>query len=188
MTQPYDIVIVGGGIAGLACALSAPAGTRIAVVDKGEARAGSSPLAQGGIAAAVGPEDSVELHATDTIAAGAGICGESMVRDICGEGPDVVAWLGSLGARFDRGSDGELDLAREGGQTVARSVHTADATGFEIVRALREAGRGRAERIDSRSTALLLADGRCTGVMTEDGPVLGRGVLLATGGAGALWA
>ncbi len=188
MSEPYDIVIVGGGIAGLACALTAPAGTRIAVVDKGEARAGSSPLAQGGIAAAVGSQDSTELHATDTIAAGAGLCDDAMVRGICDEGPGVVAWLESLGARFDRALDGSLDLAREGGQTVARSVHTADATGFEIVRALRESARGRAERLDARATALLLDDGRCAGVLTEEGPVLGRGVLLATGGAGALWA
>ena len=188
MSEPYGIVIVGGGIAGLACALSAPAGTRIAVVDKGEAGAGSSPLAQGGIAAAVGPEDSVELHASDTIAAGAGICDEAVVRDICGEGPDVIAWLESLGARFDRAPDGSLDLAREGGQTVGRSVHTADATGFEFVRALREAARGRAERIVSRASALIVADGVCAGVQTEHGPVTGRGVLLATGGAGALWA
>jgi len=188
VTEPYDIVIVGGGIAGLACALTAPAGTRIAVVDKGEARAGSSPLAQGGIAAAVGPQDSPELHATDTIAAGAELCDETIVRDICDEGPDVVTWLESLGARFDRAPDGSLDLAREGGQTVARSVHTADATGFEIVRALREAARGRAQRIDARATALLVDGHRCAGVLTDDGPVLGRGVLLATGGAGALWA
>lgn len=188
MTEPYDIVIVGGGIAGLACALSAPSGATIAVVDKGEATAGSSPLAQGGIAAAVGREDSPELHALDTIAAGAGICDESVVRDVCGEGPEVLAWLEALGCRFDRAPDGSLDLAREGGQTVARSVHATDATGFEIVRALREAARGRATRIVARATALLVDDGRCAGVLTDDGSVIGRATLLATGGAGALWA
>ncbi|MGH2728719.1 MAG: FAD-dependent oxidoreductase, partial [Actinomycetota bacterium] len=139
MTERYDIVIVGGGIAGLACALTAPDGARVAVVDKGEERAGSSPLAQGGIAAAVGQGDSVELHATDTITAGAGLCDEAIVRDVCGEGPAVVAWLEQLGCRFDRALDGSLDLAREGGQTVGRSVHATDATGFEIVRALRAA-------------------------------------------------
>ena len=189
MSERYDLVIVGGGIAGLACALAAPDGTSIVVVDKGEAGAGSSPLAQGGIAAAVGPEDSPERHATDTIAAGAGICDEAVVRDVCAEGPGVVAWLESLGCRFDRAPDGSLDLAREGGQSVPRSVHATDATGGEIVRALRLAARGRAERRALRVTALMTgADGACRGVLTDDGPVLGERVLLATGGAGALWA
>ena len=188
MAQSYDIVIVGGGIAGLACALSAPVGTSIVVVDKGEAGAGSSPLAQGGIAAAVGADDSPERHATDTIAAGDGLCDEAVVRDVCAEGPDVVAWLTALGCNFDHRGDGPLDLAREGGQSVARSVHTADATGVEIVRALRDAARGRADRLAVRATALLLDGDRCAGVLTDDGSLLGRITLLATGGAGALWA
>src|SRR5882672_523481 len=70
----FDLVIVGGGVAGLCAALAAPEGARIAVIDKGEAGAGSSPLAQGGLAAAMGPEDTPDLHASDTIAAGAGLC------------------------------------------------------------------------------------------------------------------
>ena len=188
MAQAYDIVIIGGGIAGLACALSAPSGSSIVVVDKGESGAGSSPLAQGGIAAAVGPGDSVELHAADTIAAGAGLCDGAVVSDICGEGPDVIAWLIALGCLFDRSSDDALDLAREGGQTVGRSVHATDATGVEIVRVLREAARGRAERLSVRATALLLDDGVCAGVQTDAGPINGRLTLMATGGAGALWA
>ncbi len=188
MAETYDIVIVGGGIAGLACALSVPAGSSIAVVDKGEARAGSSPLAQGGIAAAVGAGDSPDLHASDTIAAGAGLCEEAVVRDVCAEGPGVIAWLEGLGCRFDRAEDGTLDLAREGGQSVGRSVHATDATGGEIVQALRVAAKGRATRLVVRATALLLDGERCAGVLTDEGPVLGRGVLLATGGAGALWA
>jgi L-aspartate oxidase len=189
VAQRYDIVIVGGGIAGLACALAAPEGASIAVVDKGEASSGSSPLAQGGIAAAVGPGDSPELHATDTIAAGAGLCDEAIVRDVCVEGPDVIAWLTEHGCNFDHVGDGPLDLAREGGQSVPRSVHATDATGLEIVRVLRHAARGRADRIQARASALLLDDGgRCVGVATDEGDIFGRGVLLATGGAGALWA
>src|SRR2546422_8858953 len=86
----YDLVIVGGGIAGMCAALAAPEGARIVVIDKGEAGAGSSPLAQGGLAAAVGPEDSPELHAKDTVVAGAGICDEQTVEDICAEGPAAV--------------------------------------------------------------------------------------------------
>lgn len=189
MADVYDLVIVGGGVAGLCAALSAPADATIAVIDKGEAASGSSPLAQGGLAAAVGPEDSPELHANDTVAAGAGLCDREVVADICGEGPDAVAWLRDMGCDFDRAEDGDaLDLAREGGQSVPRSVHWRDATGAEIVRALRAAAGGRATRLDARATSLAMDDGRCVGVVTEHGPVLGRATLLATGGAGGLWA
>src|SRR5437870_6491625 len=165
----YDLVIVGGGIAGLCAALATPKGARVVVIDKGEARAGSSPLAQGGIAAAVGPEDSPELHAQDTIKAGAGICDEQTVKDICAEGPRAIAWLEELGCDFDRRSDGALDLAREGGQTVARSVHWRDATGQEIVRALRNAVRGRnVERINAAASRFLLTEAGCLGVLASE--------------------
>ncbi|MCA1834253.1 MAG: L-aspartate oxidase [Actinomycetota bacterium] len=201
----YDLVIVGGGVAGLCAALSLPAGARVVVIDKGESEAGSSPLAQGGMAAAVGKDDSPPLHAEDTIKAGAGLCDEGVVADICSEGPDAIAWLQSLGCRFDEDADGSINLAREGGQSVARSVHARDATGAEIVRALRTAVRGRnIERVRSRATSLVsLGDtmalaypgrhpgeneSRCVGVMTTDRRIFAaRGVLLATGGAGALW-
>ena len=98
MADVYDLVIVGGGVAGLCAALSAPEGASIAVIDKGEAASGSSPLAQGGLAAAVGPDDSAELHAKDTMAAGAGLCDPDVVADICGEGPAAVrsAWTLAL--------------------------------------------------------------------------------------------
>ncbi|TML78759.1 MAG: FAD-dependent oxidoreductase [Actinobacteria bacterium] len=184
----YDLVIVGGGIAGLCAALAAPEGARIVVIDKGEARAGSSPLAQGGIAAAVGPEDSPDLHAADTIKAGAGICDEQTVRDICAEGPRVIAWLQELGCDFDRSPDGALDLAREGGQTVARSVHWRDATGQEIVRALRRAVQGRnVERVSAPATGFIAIDGTCHGVFTAEERYPAGITLVATGGAGALW-
>ena len=184
----YDLVIVGGGIAGLCAALAAPDGARIVVIDKGEAGAGSSPLAQGGMAAAVAVADSPALHAADTIAAGAGLCDEPTVRDICSAGPGVVAWLTSLGCDFDHDGTGALDLAREGGQRVARSVHWRDATGAEIVRALREAVRARnVERVTDPAVALIVSEGRCVGVRTSHGIFLGRATLLATGGAGGLW-
>jgi L-aspartate oxidase len=184
----YDLVIVGGGIAGLCAALATPPSARVAVIDKGEARAGSSPLAQGGIAAAVGPEDSPELHAEDTVKAGAGICDERTVEDICAEGPTAIAWLRELGCDFDRRPDGDLDLAREGGQSVARSVHRRDATGQEIVRALRDAVRGRnVERVSAAASRFLVADGRCLGVSVGELQFPAPLTLVATGGAGALW-
>lgn len=189
MSESFDLVIVGGGVAGLCAALESPPGTRIAVVDKGEAGAGSSPLAQGGLAAAVGSDDSPELHARDTIAAGAGLCDEPIVADVCAAGPEAVAWLERLGCVFDR--DGSaLDLAREGGQSVPRSVHWRDATGAEIVRALRAAVRGReVERIRDQAVWLVRDGERCVGVYTRGGRiVVARAVLMAAGGAGGLWA
>jgi L-aspartate oxidase len=184
----YDLVIVGGGIAGLCAALAAPPDARIVVIDKGEAGAGSSPLAQGGIAAAVASEDSPELHAKDTIVAGAGICDEDVVADVCGAGPDAIAWLESMGCTFDRAPSGELHLAREGGQTVARSVHWRDATGAEIVRALRAAVATRSvRRVRLRASRLIVEDGRCTGVVAGEESFAGGVVMLASGGAGALW-
>ncbi|HVL32656.1 MAG TPA: FAD-binding protein [Actinomycetota bacterium] len=185
----YDLVIVGGGIAGLCAALAAPRGARIVVIDKGEARSGSSPLAQGGLAAAVGPDDTPDLHARDTISAGAGICDDDIVKDVCEEGPDAIAWLVAQGCDFDRNEDGSLHLAREGGQTVARSVHWRDATGQEIVRALRAAVRDRdVERVQESAASVLVEDGRCVGVAAGARAFAGRATLLATGGAGALWA
>lgn len=183
----YDLIIVGGGIAGLCAALSVPENARIVVVDKGEAGAGSSPLAQGGLAAAVGPGDSPELHAKDSMLAGAGLCDENVVEDLCEAGPGAIEWLLAMGCVFDRDDDGEIHLAREGGQSVARSVHWRDATGQEIVRGLRAAVGGRnVERIKARASRLLIEDGRCVGVVA-DREYRGRSTLLATGGAGALW-
>src|SRR5256885_11469757 len=181
----YDLVIVGGGIAGLCAALATPDGARVVVIDKGEARAGSSPLAQGGIAAAAGPEDAPELHAQDTIKAGAGICDEQTVKDICAGGPRAIAWLQELGCDFDRARDGALDLAREGGQTVARSVHWRDATGQEIVRALRNAVQSKhVERVNAAATGLVVVDGVCGGVFTAESVYAAGTTLVATGGAG----
>lgn len=189
----YDLIIVGGGIAGLCAALAAPRDARLVVIDKGEASAGSSPLAQGGLAAAVGPEDSPELHAKDTIVAGAGICDEDVVADICSEGPRAIEWLVSMGCGFDREPDGAIHLAREGGQSVGRSVHWRDATGAEIVRALRAAVATREiTRVRERAIALSFDEGgSCAGVVTgtpeEPHPLAAEAVLIATGGAGALW-
>lgn len=187
-SEPADLLIIGGGIAGMCAALEAPAGARIVVLDKGEAEAGSSPLAQGGMAAAVGPGDSPELHASDTIAAGAGLCVDDIVRDICAEGPLAVSWLRSRGVLFDLDARGELHVAREGAQSVARSIHAKDASGAEVVRGLREALKGRGvTRVRARATSLLVGDGYCVGAVAEGVAFPATTTLLATGGAGGLW-
>jgi L-aspartate oxidase len=154
----FDVAIVGAGVAGLVAALdllAADPALRIAVVDKGVlGSTGSTPLAQGGMAAAVGANDSPRMHAEDTIRAGDGLCDPRAVEVMASEGPARVDDLIGWGAVFDRGSDGSLVLAREGGQRVARSVRTADATGAEIFRALRVAARGRVTRLQGIACGL----------------------------------
>jgi L-aspartate oxidase len=188
-----DVCIVGAGIAGLFAACCLPEGSRIVVLDKGTLGEGSSPLAQGGMAAAVGPDDSPERHLADTVAAGAGLVDELAAEVLCREAPDRVRDLEALGCRFDRNDDGSLHLAREGGQSVARSVHTADASGGEIVRALRIAAAPRVERVEAYAVRLAIVEEACAGVwaVDRDGePMLvrARATLLASGGAGSLFA
>ena len=209
----FDVVIVGAGVAGLVAALDLldlDPDLRIAFVDKGEmGSSGSTPLAQGGMAAAVGPDDSPGLHAADTIRAGDGLCDPRAVHVMAAEGPARVEDLIRRGAQFDREADGSLALAREGGQTVARSVRTADASGAEIFRALRHAAGGRVTRLQGIACAIapgvpgngqpapaagvwVLLDETAAsplGPAQRSGLALVRGaaVLLATGGCGGLF-
>lgn len=187
-----DAVVVGGGLAGLWAALHLPDDWEVLVVDKGRGPdLGSSPWAQGGMAVAVDPEDSPELHARDTLRAGAGACREEAVEVLVEGGPAALDELVRLGCAFDRTPEGGFDLNREGGQSVARSVHAADATGREIMRVVVAAAQRRARRIVGGATRLVVADGRCIGarVATEQGEldVLGRATMLAVGGCGALY-
>jgi L-aspartate oxidase len=187
-----DAVVVGGGLAGLWAALHVPAAWDVLVIDKGSGPdLGSSPWAQGGMAVAVGPHDSPELHANDTLRAGAGACSLEAVMVLVDEGPRALADLERLGCSFDRAEDGSLDLNREGGQSVARSVHAADATGREIMRVVVAEARKRARRFVGTATRLLVDDGRCAGVRVQtqhgDVDVHAPATLLAVGGCGALF-
>src|ERR1700693_3304461 len=108
-----DFVIVGGGIAGLRAAIAlAPAG-RVLVLTKADPGESNTGYAQGGIAAALGDDDSPELHAQDTMFAGDGLCDESAVRVLVGQGPDYVRELIEWGTRFDCEADGRPALGRE---------------------------------------------------------------------------
>ncbi|MGB6182682.1 MAG: FAD-dependent oxidoreductase, partial [Rhodococcus sp. (in: high G+C Gram-positive bacteria)] len=136
-----DLVIVGGGVAGLTAAIEATArGLRVLVVAKdagspGGAGGTSTQYAQGGMAVAFG--DDVEAHARDTVAAGAGLCDEAAVRSIVGAGAEAFEGLSAIGARFDTGANGVIARTREGGHSIGRIVHAGgDATGREIQRAL----------------------------------------------------
>jgi len=169
----------------------------VAVLTKGELGWSATRYAQGGVAAALDEDDdSPELHGSDTLAAGGGLCDQDAVRVLAGEGPGRVRELIELGASFDRRpADGDLARAREGGHSVARVVHAGgDATGAEIERALVEAvGRSGAEVREGWLAAdLVVADGRIAGVsgIGPDGPATMRAehVVVATGGAGQCFA
>jgi L-aspartate oxidase len=197
-----DVVIVGAGVAGLYAAARLPAGLDLVVVDKGipGGDSGSSPWAQGGMAAAIGRDDSPHLHAEDTILAGDGLCDPLAVGLLTREAPGHVQVLLDLGADLDRSpqhpgsSDpADLDLALEGGQRVPRSVRHADATGAELVRVLRAAAAPKVTRLPGIAWALAQdGSGRVTGlwVLADGEPIAveARAVLLATGGCGGLYA
>lgn len=136
----FDFLVLGSGIAGLSFALKAARLGRVAIVTKKSSADSNTNYAQGGIAAVTSKEDSVEIHVRDTLAAGAGLCHEDVVRAIVAEGPARIAELIELGMRFsEREIDGggrELDLGREGGHSKRRILHAKDVTGREIERAL----------------------------------------------------
>ena len=135
-----EIVIAGAGVAGLMAALSA-APRRVTLLAKGAPGEGTaSGWAQGGVAAAVGEDDSPQLHAADTIAAGAGLCDRKAVGLLVREGPRRIAQLAALGTRFDS-LNGRYLLGREAAHSRRRILHWGDATGAELVRALAEAAR-----------------------------------------------
>lgn len=203
--RPLEIIVVGGGIAGMAYAvrlieLSGTRKCRVRVISKSSVRGSSSYAAQGGIAAAVGEGDSVVRHAEDTMGVGNGRNDASVVSMVVGEGPSVIHWLQTLGARFDSDEQGRLHLAREGGHTTARVVHHLDRTGEEIVRALRERLR-EADGVEllegQRAIDLCITEdaggGRLTGVQCIDaisGDLIEHhadAVVLATGGIGQVY-
>jgi len=137
-TARADVVVVGSGIAGLTTALQLRRRVdRVLLVTKTVLDSGSTRWAQGGIAAALDPEDSPDEHLADTLVAGAGLCDEDAVRALVTEGPQRVRELVELGAHFDRTPAGEIALTREGGHHRDRIAHAGgDATGAEISRAL----------------------------------------------------
>jgi L-aspartate oxidase len=188
-----DVVVVGGGAAGLYSALTAAdGGSRVAMVSRKPLSESSSFWAQGGLAAAIGPDDSPEQHVEDTLVAGRGACRRSAAELLAAEAPGVVWELERRGVKFDRDPDEALSLALEGGHSRRRIVHAGGAaTGRRITERLTElaAENERIQLIEKTSAVALWSDGeRCHGVITDAGAIRARSTILATGGAAALWA
>ncbi|MDO8473475.1 MAG: FAD-dependent oxidoreductase, partial [Dehalococcoidia bacterium] len=191
----YDYVVIGSGIAGLYSALLAKEKGKVLIVTKGTIAECNTRHAQGGIAAAIGLNDSPELHYKDTIAAGAGLCDTEAVRILVEEGPQRIADLINFGVPFDT-TEGQIALTREAAHSVPRILHAGgDATGEHIEVTL--------SRRVLYSTINVLEYCLATDVIVENGHVRGvraldlrsgsteefecRSVILATGGAGRLF-
>jgi L-aspartate oxidase len=183
--EQTDLVVVGGGVAGLTAALIAAESADVVLLTKGSLFSSNSYFAQGGVAAAVGADDDPALHAQDTLAAGRGLCRVSAVEVLTRDAPAGIAGLVECGVEFDAG------LAREGGHSRRRVVHAAGAeTGKRIAEVL--AARVRAHprirvREGERVRALWRSEERCVGVLGSGGHVAARATLLASGGYAALW-
>jgi L-aspartate oxidase len=189
-----EVAVVGAGAAGLYTALrAARAGARVALVSATPLAESASYWAQGGLAAALADDDSPALHLEDTLIAGRNAVRRSAAEVLCAEAPDAVEDLERLGVHFDADRHGNLALGLEGGHSARRVVHAGgSATGRRVTRQL-SALVAESERIevleDHRAIALLVAGERCAGLVTNAGAtVRSRAVVLATGGAAALWA
>ncbi len=189
-----DVAVVGAGAAGLYAALcAAREGARVVLISATPLAQTASYWAQGGLAAALASDDSFELHLRDTEAAGRELVRRSAAEVLVNEAPECVRDLQGLGVRFDADRFGQLALGLEGGHSVRRVVHAGgSATGRRVVRQLSAlaAEEPRIEVLEgSRARALWQRDGRCRGLICDGGTVVAsRAVVLATGGAAALWA
>jgi L-aspartate oxidase len=188
-------VVVGSGISGLRFSLFLAESRPVVLITKKEAVMSNTNYAQGGVAAAIGADDSIDLHMADTLATGAGLSDPEVVRIVVTEGPALVRDLVAMGAAFEKTRDGNLALGREGGHSRNRVIHAADATGREIERVLLAAAEAH-PRITIRPyhsvVDLVVRDGRVAGVLVlrPDGrieSIPASLVCLSTGGLGRIF-
>ena len=190
-----DILIIGGGLAGLRAANAVESNQSVLVVTKDRLPESNSSYAQGGIAGVLDPSDCFESHVADTLAAGGNLCDREIVNMVVREGPRRIEELMRWGTRFDH-DEGELSLGREGGHSRERIVHArGDATGQEVMRAVISRTRDM-PNIDIWENAftvdLLTYEGRCRGaliVQDHHQPVMvwAKETILCTGGAGQVF-
>ncbi|MBG9802126.1 L-aspartate oxidase [Brevibacillus laterosporus] len=191
-----DVIVVGCGIAGLYTALEASKKAKVVLISKKGLQDSNTRWAQGGIAAVTAQNDSPALHRQDTMLAGAGICTYEAVDVLVHEGPQRLQELITYGTQFDKNSNGEYELTREGAHSQRRILHAqGDATGAEIVRAL-------AKKVAETTNITLLEEHFAVDILTHQGECVGvvalkpdgemfvirsHATILATGGAGQLY-
>lgn len=189
------IVIVGAGLAGLTTALSLAPHPCLVLTSGEFPGVCASDWAQGGIAAAVGPGDSIAEHVNDTLAAGAGLCDAQAVQHIVRQGAPAVDFLETNGVQFDVNTSGQYDMALEGAHGRPRVLHIGgDTSGHFIMQAIVDSVRRTPSiTVAEHHTALELIsqEGHITGVTVQHGEtvrtIAASAVVLATGGAGSLW-
>jgi L-aspartate oxidase len=190
-----DVLVIGGGLAGLRAAHEIDPSLRTIILTKDKVEESNSAYAQGGIASVWDPEDRFDNHVQDTLIAGCDLCDPGMVDMVVREAPQRILELIQWGTRFDS-ADGQLVLGREGGHSHQRIIHAlGDATGKEIMRAMIAHTRSRPniEVYEEAFTIdLLTHDGRCCGAVVSIAkrpPVLvwAKETILCTGGCGQVF-
>lgn len=192
----FDVLVVGAGAAGLYTALCLPESLRVGLITKETVALSASDWAQGGIAAAVSPEDSPKLHIEDTILAGAGLCDRNAVEFLAQLAPKCIQSLVNLGVAFDRHGQA-LALTLEAAHSRNRVLHAADTTGREVTTTLTTQVLRRPNiQVIQQALALSLwiepETGRCQGIsLFYQGKITwvrASAVILATGGGGQVFA
>ncbi|HDP69721.1 MAG TPA: L-aspartate oxidase [Actinobacteria bacterium] len=191
-----DVLIIGSGIAGLTAALKCCQNHSITLLTKGELKETATWYAQGGVATAMSEEDSPELHYQDTMRAGVGLCEPEAVRVLVNEARGAIEDLIELGVDFDRALNGEIKLAREGGHSLSRILHSGDTTGSEILSTLVERIRtcpGIKIQENVFVLDLLTFKNRCVGALVFEPKnkeliiYFAKAIILAAGGCGQIY-
>lgn len=193
--KTFDVLIIGGGAAGLYTALCLPTHLRVGLVTKGSLALSASNWAQGGVAAAIDPKDSPDAHARDTIRAGAGLCEPEVVQFLVEQAPQQIKLLLELGVDFDR-SGKQLALTLEAAHSQPRVLHAADTTGRKLITTLTAQllSRPNIQVLPETFTLSLWMhpqDHYCQGVsLLYQGQIIwvrAGAVILATGGGGQVF-
>lgn len=191
----HDVLIIGSGASGLTLALSLAKEAKVAILSKGKLNEGNTNYAQGGIAAAIANDDTIESHIEDTIKVGDGLCDEEVVRFVASNAKDAINWLVEQGVHFTKANGDKFHLTREGGHSHRRVLHAADHTGYEIEESLvKKLKRSNVDIFaDHTAVNLIKQNGVCTGAYVLNNKenrvetFQAKFVIIATGGASKVY-